>query len=416
MPVSSRLPYSLFTQSGQTPVPGLRYADDFRRGQGSASKDAAYERALAVAIRVLRALDLRNVPLPSGLMMITPQNLAAVPVDMISSISEGRDRPSSGNNRLINSIASNGPVRFPLLSAPRSTDRSKAGVLEALARAPKGELGRAGATKKSIASQGAVTSLSPVVRATSSPLPSLYDASARSSKYYDTLVNSREAPALASAINRPVSSHLTALTSIIDHHRPSASSGNMTGLDPLSKLFRSAGEGAPGSRSRKRASTEIEIAAGSAASSALRLPKHASQEGIARVGLPAIWFGSPVDTQVKTASTALSRQREDLQQQAVPPAVFDRSVRRGGGSTRHQAVGTAASTASASVADGGRGETGLTTPVQKVNLAGAVILDGRRLGRLTASSQAREASLPARGPSRVNLRAVPIYSGMQIPS
>ncbi len=50
-----------------------------------------------------------------------------------------------------------------------------------------------------------------------------------------------------------------------------------------------------------------------------------------------------------------------------------------------------------------------------VNLTGDVIIDGRRLGRITASSQAREASLPARGPSRVNLRAVPLYSGTQIP-
>ena len=53
---------------------------------------------------------------------------------------------------------------------------------------------------------------------------------------------------------------------------------------------------------------------------------------------------------------------------------------------------------------------------RSVNLTGAIVVDGRRLGLITASSQARQASLPARGPSRVNLRAVPIYSGMQIPS
>ena len=50
-----------------------------------------------------------------------------------------------------------------------------------------------------------------------------------------------------------------------------------------------------------------------------------------------------------------------------------------------------------------------------ITLTGDVVIDGHRLGRITATSQAREASLPARGPSRVNLRAVPIYSGMQIP-
>ena len=56
-----------------------------------------------------------------------------------------------------------------------------------------------------------------------------------------------------------------------------------------------------------------------------------------------------------------------------------------------------------------------TTP-QVINLTGSFVMDGRRLGYITASAQAREISLPARGPSRVNLRTVPIYSGVQIPS
>lgn len=55
-----------------------------------------------------------------------------------------------------------------------------------------------------------------------------------------------------------------------------------------------------------------------------------------------------------------------------------------------------------------------STPVV-VNLVGDVVVDGRHLGRIAASSQAREASLPAHGPSRVNLRTVPLYPGMQIP-
>ncbi len=53
--------------------------------------------------------------------------------------------------------------------------------------------------------------------------------------------------------------------------------------------------------------------------------------------------------------------------------------------------------------------------VMMVSLTGDVVIDGRRLGQVTAASQASHASLPAHGPSRVNLRAVPIYSGMQIP-
>lgn len=62
----------------------------------------------------------------------------------------------------------------------------------------------------------------------------------------------------------------------------------------------------------------------------------------------------------------------------------------------------------------GRGD-GANMPPLIVNLTGDVVIDGRRLGRITATSQAREASLPAYGPSRVNLRAVPLYSGAQVP-
>ena len=51
-----------------------------------------------------------------------------------------------------------------------------------------------------------------------------------------------------------------------------------------------------------------------------------------------------------------------------------------------------------------------------VNLAGSITVDGRKLGKITASAQAQQTSLPARGTSRVNLRTVPIYSGMQIPA
>ena len=51
-----------------------------------------------------------------------------------------------------------------------------------------------------------------------------------------------------------------------------------------------------------------------------------------------------------------------------------------------------------------------------VNLVGSITVDGRKLGKITASAQAQQTSLPARGTSRVNLRTVPIYSGMQIPA
>ncbi len=107
--------------------------------------------------------------------------------------------------------------------------------------------------------------------------------------------------------------------------------------------------------------------------------------------------------------------RRDLRQQmALPPESGPSAGTSGGRSLQSNGIAiTAASTHGAS--GGGYGDTAAAGSLL-VSLTGAVNLDGRRLGRLTASSQAREASLPSRGPSRVNLRTVPVYSGMQIPS
>lgn len=89
--------------------------------------------------------------------------------------------------------------------------------------------------------------------------------------------------------------------------------------------------------------------------------------------------------------------------------------------SRHPPVGRAEAAVSSARGDhhdaglsSERGD-GANTPPLIVNLTGDVVIDGRRLGRITATSQAREASLPAYGPSRVNLRAVPLYSGAQVP-
>lgn len=105
--------------------------------------------------------------------------------------------------------------------------------------------------------------------------------------------------------------------------------------------------------------------------------------------------------------------RAGMQQRVIPPVSPYR---------KHASIGDASSYSGSAVAQPGPapgnfdsshgGEANMSVAV---NLSGDVVIDGRRLGRLTASSQAREASLPARGPSRVNLRAVPVFSGTQIP-
>lgn len=106
--------------------------------------------------------------------------------------------------------------------------------------------------------------------------------------------------------------------------------------------------------------------------------------------------------------------REGLQRRIVPPAGAHTRIPV---SPADLAVQTGMSNLSAggrstAMDQGSRAQNGLAVTV---NLTGDVSIDGRRLGQIMASSQAKEASLPARGPSRVNLRAVPIYTGTQVP-
>ena len=105
--------------------------------------------------------------------------------------------------------------------------------------------------------------------------------------------------------------------------------------------------------------------------------------------------------------------RDVLRRQVVPPAgTSGRSAALPIGSVTQGDVGSRQVAGPGAVAVEG---SGVEAGKMMVNLMGDVVIDGRRLGQVVASSQARQASLPAHGPSRVNLRAVPIHSGMQIP-
>ena len=104
----------------------------------------------------------------------------------------------------------------------------------------------------------------------------------------------------------------------------------------------------------------------------------------------------------------------DLQRQVIPPAnTTRRSATTASPVPMRPDDAYQPRPAAGQQASEGRSTT--ASPAIVVNLTGDVVMDGRRLGLLTAASQARDASLPAHGQSRVNLRAVPIYSGAQIP-
>ena len=132
--------------------------------------------------------------------------------------------------------------------------------------------------------------------------------------------------------------------------------------------------------------------------------------------------GSTGDTQYRLAdlqrgavSVPQTESRQDvLRRQVIPPAgIPGRSTAIPIGSVTQGDVGSRQVAGQGAVGENGAGmEAG---QMMMVNLMGDVVVDGRRLGQVVASSQARQASLPAHGPSRVNLRAVPIHSGMQIP-
>ena len=115
---------------------------------------------------------------------------------------------------------------------------------------------------------------------------------------------------------------------------------------------------------------------------------------------------------VVSAPHAATKQ-DTLRRQVVPPAniagtpaaSFERMMQR--------SVGDRRIANPAAAMEGGQGVEAGREMI--VSLMGDVVIDGRRLGQVAASSQASQASLPAHGPSRVNLRAVPIHSGMQIP-
>ena len=153
-----------------------------------------------------------------------------------------------------------------------------------------------------------------------------------------------------------------------------------------------------------------EVLGGLASSSAVRsLPP----------GMPEA--GSKGDTQHRLAdlqrgvvSFPQAESRQDvLRRQVISPAgISGRSAALPIGSVTQGDVGSRQVAAPGAVAEEG---SGVEAGKMMVNLMGDVVVDGQRLGRVVASSQARQASLPAHGPSRVNLRVVPIHSGMQIP-
>ena len=188
--------------------------------------------------------------------------------------------------------------------------------------------------------------------------------------------------------------------------------------------------GRPGS-SRASALEIMQMAQAKAAQPAAVPGSAAGPSAVAGLALPPVAGAPPAGTPVPGSTSGAGQRlavlqrgvvslprtelsQDILRRQVVPPgcmpnrpaaALADRTMQNGNG--RQQAACSPATSEGGSGADAGR--------MVMVSLAGDVVIDGRRLGQVAASSQASRASLPAHGPSRVNLRAVPIHPGMQIP-
>ena len=144
---------------------------------------------------------------------------------------------------------------------------------------------------------------------------------------------------------------------------------------------------------------------------ASRLPLDSLADGAARGASGSLAF-----THSETPSRRGREPSQDaLRRIAVPAPVMPNGRQTGfvGGIVQPGYGGREMGGLSATDPEPGPGET--AGRGMMVNLTGDVFVDGRRLGQVAASSQARHAALPLHGPSRVNLRAVPIHSGMQIP-
>ena len=128
---------------------------------------------------------------------------------------------------------------------------------------------------------------------------------------------------------------------------------------------------------------------------------------VGRVVPPPISGHKPTATKLQVD---LARPNRPLSQ-VVPPVP---PTQPGGRSTSSRHYKVSSARVAGGIPSNGTSVTSSQDPLI-VNLTGDILVDGRKLGRLTASSQARAAALPAHGPSRVNLHVVPSYSGAQIP-
>ena len=424
MLASSRLSCRLLDYPDQVSFPGLQNAIVGGQPEGLSGTHATlsgthatHERVLDLAARVSRAAGSRQVPLPPAFMMMLANPDA--PIDASDMLLEGQGRhvpvPAGGP---IGRVLSGNMSSLSLLPADVARPVTEHVEVPVLTR---GYSSSAIEFIKKISSprKESLLGVGPSLTGATQPLT----GSARSStvavpvdgSWYgngvvqqgdvvdlSTRQSSLRVPPLTSASKSAVG--LSALPSVIipSSTWPIEASGT-------------AGSQSMDASGTRRIKTALGAAIGSVTSPSSQLPLPQLMKIMPHHGAVAVFPDQGLSSAL-AATYHIPSKWQDLQQQAVPPVAGMVTRRPQGRRLYHQGGVVAMPTTSMPMTGDGDPEGMPGASPQVVNLTGGVTVDGRRLGRLTASSQAREASLPARGPSRVNLRTVPIYSGMQIPS
>ena len=399
----------LTNRSSTYGLPSTIYTDRFGMIAGI---DTASEQALAVIARISRVSESMQVPLPEAILMTMPSGEVMTDDGLPSTVANRSIQVLQRHNPVISALSVTGTHPLPGAPSSRVLPASKA-----LSRI---------LTPRQYSATDAITM-------TKRPLHSAATAS------QDRAISLSRSPVLAGVLGvttGPRTSNVLpqrqrdALSSMMlsgERFADQADTSNINAGSPastsiLAKISKDLKNIIPGHIEQRVSETKREAQSTTVPGTVIglnfpqsglsdnRFTNDADHRSLLLASLPD--YGS-----IKSlpGSTGASDIQPDLRQRAVPTrstsALYRRQDRMA--VPQHLTSSPGAGGIREANAHGGMRS---PTPSQIINLMGAVMVDSRHLGRITASSQAREASLPARGPSRVNLRAVPIFSGMKIPS
>ena len=413
MLISSRTALSMFSQTEKPPVSGLPIEIDRRRMRQLPDRRAKYEQALAVVMRIHQMAGLRSIPLPLASRGTTSSHAQGDTADLPAP--EGYIWSLTSISQPVSKVAApSNPIN---LSSPSSIS-----ILD--------QIGRTSALTPP-------TTVSPradlrVMRDRSPPYTDLRPpvvrnddvTSSSSSNYMNASSGGDPASKTSSILGRLPTQEDLKLS------RPAREDdGSLPDIIPPGGFRASA----PDKASATGYSHLLDAIAFPPGSGALVTLKARSTSSSPLLAMP---MSDVLKNDVRDFSPSRQSTNSDILPAAPRPVRGDISKMSGDPEARSRLArprqtvalepsreqgifgrsGAASPMPTLSSPDAHAGPREAVTASQVINLTGSLLVDGRRLGQITASNQARDISLPPRGPSRVNLRAVPIYSGVQIPS